>query len=284
MPEGACDCHVHIFGDPEVFPFSPGRAYTPEVALPEELAALHEALHLRRVVVVTSNAHGTDNSSTLYGMRSLGAGARGIAVIDDDTPESELDAMGQAGVRGIRLNFATVGLREPSLIRRQFQAAAERMERRSWHVQIFSDPTAISILRDLVAVSPVPVVFDHFGSAQADLGLEQPGFPDLVELVRSGKAYVKVSGAYRASKLAPDYPEVRPLAEALIAANPDRVLWGTDWPHTTGFTPPGRKPTDVTRSYRIDDGRLLNQLAVWAREPVIREKILVSNPARLYGF
>jgi predicted TIM-barrel fold metal-dependent hydrolase len=142
----------------------------------------------------------------------------------------------------------------------------------------------ISAIKDLVSTSPVPVVFDHFGGAQAELGLDQPGFADLVELVRSGKAYVKISGAYRASKLAPDYPDAAPLARALIAANPDRIVWGTDWPHPDSVTPPGRKATEVTPLFQIDDGRLLNQLAVWSPDEATRRKILVDNPALLYGF
>jgi len=284
VPAGACDCHTHIHGDPEKFPYFPGRAYTPEMALPEEMSALHKALHIQRVVIVTPSVYGTDNSATLYGMKARGSDARGIAVIDDKTPESELDAMGRAGVRGIRLNLATAGISDPSLVRQRFQIAAERVKTRGWHVQIFTDASSISATKDLVAASPVPVVFDHFGGAKAELGTQQPGFPELVELVRSGKAYVKISGAYRASKLAPDYRDVVPLAKALIAANPDRVVWGTDWPHPSGATPPGRKPTDVTPMFQIDDGRLLNQLAVWAPDAAIRKKILVDNPAQLYGF
>ena len=205
VPAGACDCHTHIHGDPEKFPFFAGRVYTPEMALPEEMAALHKALHIQRVVIVTPSVYGTDNSATLYGMKARGADARGVAVIDDKTPESELDAMGQAGVRGIRLNLATGGINDPAVGRQRFQAAVERMKSRNWHVQIYTNLAMISAIKDLVAASPVPVVFDHFGGAQAELGPEQPGFADLVELVRSGKAYVKISGAYRASKLAPDY-------------------------------------------------------------------------------
>jgi predicted TIM-barrel fold metal-dependent hydrolase len=283
VPAGACDCHTHIFGDPEKFPYFPGRAYTPEMALPEEMAALHKALHIQRVVIVTPSVYGTDNSATLYGMKARGSDARGIAVVDDKTPDSELDAMGRAGVRGIRLNLATAGISDPSLVRQRFRTAAERVKTRGWHVQIFTDASSISATKDLVAASPVPVVFDHFGGAKAELGTQQPGFPELVELVRSGKAYVKISGAYRASKLAPDYRDVVPLAKALIAANPDRVVWGTDWPHPSA-TPPGRKPTDVTPMFQIDDGRLLNQLAVWAPDAAIRKKILVDNPAQLYRF
>jgi len=284
VPAGACDCHTHIHGDPEKFPFFAGRVYTPEVALPEEMAALHRALHIQRVVIVTPSVYGTDNSATLYGMKARGANARGVAVIDDKTPESELEAMGQAGVRGIRLNLATAGVNDPSVGRQRFQAAVPRVERRNWHIQIYSNPAMIVSIKDLVLASPVPVVFDHFGGAKAELGVQQPGFPELVELVGSGKAYVKISGAYRASKLAPDYPDVVPLARALIAANPDRVVWGTDWPHPSGATPPGGKPTDVTPMFQIDDGLLLNQLAVWAPDPAIRKKILVDNPVHLYGF
>jgi predicted TIM-barrel fold metal-dependent hydrolase len=216
-------------------------------------------------------------------MKARGADARGVAVIDDQTPESALDAMGHAGVRGIRLNLATAGITDPAVARQRFQAAAERMQRHHWHVQLNTNLAIITALKDLVAASPVPVVFDHFGGAKAALGVQQPGFADLVELVRSGQAYVKISAAYRVATQPPDYADVVPLAQALITANPDRVMWGTDWPHPTG-TPPGGKPTDVTPLLQIDDGRLLNQLPVWAPDPTIRHKILVDNPARLYGF
>jgi predicted TIM-barrel fold metal-dependent hydrolase len=284
VPAGACDCHTHIHGDPEKFPFFPGRVYTPEMALPEEMAALHKALLMRRVVIVTPSVYGTDNSATLYGMKARGADARGVAVVGDKTPESELDAMGVAGVCGIRLNLRTGGTDDPAVGRQRFQSAVERMKSRNWHVQMYTNLAMIFAIKDLVADSPVPVVFDHFGGARAELGPQQPGFLELVDLVRSGKAYVKISGAYRVSKLAPDYADVVPLAKALIAANPERIVWGTDWPHPDSVMPPGRKPTDVNPLLQIDDGRLLNQLSVWAPDPGIRKMILVDNPARLYAF
>jgi predicted TIM-barrel fold metal-dependent hydrolase len=142
----------------------------------------------------------------------------------------------------------------------------------------------ISAIKDLVGTAPVPVVFDHFGGLEASRGLEQPGFSDLVALVKSGKAYVKISGAYRSSTLAPDYKDIVPFAQALITANADRIVWGTDWPHPDSSRVEGRKPTDVAPLYQIDDGRLLNQLPVWAPDADVRKKILVDNPARLYGF
>jgi predicted TIM-barrel fold metal-dependent hydrolase len=284
VPAGACDCHTHIHGDPEKFPFFAGRVYTPEPASPEEMTALHKALHIERVVIVTPSVYGTDNSATLFGMKARGATARGVAVIDEKTPESDLDAMNQAGIRGIRLNLATGGVNDPTVGRPRFQAAVERVKNRNWHVQLFTSLSMISAIKDLVAASPVPVVFDHFGGAQAELGPEQPGFADLMELVRSGKAYVKISGAYRASNLAPDYADAAPLARALIAANSDRIVWGTDWPHPNSVTPAGKKPTDLTPLFQIDDGRLLNQLPVWTPDAAVGKKILVDNPARLYGF
>ena len=284
VPAGACDCHTHIHGDEAKFPFFAGRVYTPELASPEEMAVLHKALHIDRVVIVTPSVYGTDNSATLFGMKARGNNARGVAVIDDKTPDGDLDAMQKAGIRGIRINLATGGTNDPNIGRQRFLTALARVKDRGMHIQIYTLLPMIAAIKADLAASPVPVVFDHFGGAEAKLGLDQPGFAGLVELVRSGKAYVKISGAYRASTQGPDYPDVIPFAKALIAANPDRIIWGTDWPHPDSAAVPGRKPTEVTPLYQIDDGRLLNQLAVWAPDAAVRKTILVDNPVRLYGF
>ena len=284
VPALACDCHTHIHGDVEKFPFFAGRVYTPEPASPEEMAALHKALHIERVVIVTPSVYGTDNSSTLFGMKARGATARGVAVIDDKTTEAQLDAMQADGFRGSRINLATGGVSDPNVGRARFTAAVERMKARGWQVQLYTTLPMISAIKELVLASPVPAVFDHFGGLEASLGLEQPGFSDLIALVKSGKAYVKISGAYRSSNLAPDYQDMVPYARALIAANPDRIVWGTDWPHPDSSPVEGRKPTDIAPFYQIEDGRLLNQLPVWAPDAEVRKKILVDNPARLYGF
>jgi len=285
VPAGACDCHTHIHGDMREFPMFPGRVYTPEPALPEEMAQLHKALRMQRVVIVTPSVYGTDNSATLWGMKARGNNARGVAVIDDKTPESELDAMARAGIRGIRINLATGGAApDPAAARKRFQAAAERVKARRWHIQMYVTLPVISSIKDLVLASPVPVVFDHFGRAQAALGVGQAGFSDLVELLRSGKAYVKVSGAYRVSHQGPDFADAAPLAKALIAANPERIVWGTDWPHPNSEPMPGYGAMDVRPFFPIDDGRLLNQLPLWAPDAGVRKQILVDNPVRLYGF
>jgi predicted TIM-barrel fold metal-dependent hydrolase len=282
MPAHACDCHTHIFPDPAKFPMIAERTYTPEIATPEQMDALHRTLGIERVVIVTPSVYGTDNSATLYGLKARGNTARGVAVIGERTTDAELDAMGKGGIRGIRLNLATAGPTDPAVARRRFDAAVRRLRGRGWHIQIYARPEVVARIRDLVLDAPMPVVFDHFGGAQAALGVGQPGFGDLVELVRSGKAYVKISGAYRASTRGPDYADVTPFAKSLIAANPDRILWGTDWPHPD--TAPGRSATEVRGPLPIDDARLLDQLAVWAPDAATRRKILADNPARLYEF
>jgi predicted TIM-barrel fold metal-dependent hydrolase len=285
IPAGACDCHTHVFGDPRRFPLAATRTYTPEQASVEEMRALHLALHTERVVIVNPSIYGADNACTLDGIKQLGPGARGIAVIDEKTPESALDEMDRAGIRGIRINLETSGVSDPAVARRQFTAAVERIKGRSkWHIQIYTRLSVIEGIKDLVMSAPMPVVFDHFGGAQGPLGIHQPGFDTLLNLVRTGKAYVKISAPYRSSTKAPDYPDVEPLAKALIAANPQRILWGSDWPHPGSTQVPGRKFTDLSPLQQIDDGRVMNLLPVWAPDAAVRKIILVENPAKLFGF
>jgi predicted TIM-barrel fold metal-dependent hydrolase len=278
VPAGACDCHTHIHGDPALYPWHERRVYTPEMALPAEMSALHKALRLQRVVIVTPSVYGTDNSATLYGMKARGPDARGVAVIDDRTAESELDSMGRLGMQGIRLNLSTGGTNDPNVGRRQLQAALERMQMRNWHVQLNTSLAMIAAMKDLIAAAPVPVVFDHFGGARETLGVDQPGFADMMELVRSGKAYVKISVT---AGTRPDYTGFTPLAQALIAANVDRIIWGTNWPHPNSA---GGSTTRVSPLFQVDDGYVLNLLPVWAPDAAVRRKILVDNPARLYRF
>jgi predicted TIM-barrel fold metal-dependent hydrolase len=215
-------------------------------------------------------------------VKQLGSSARAIVVIDDKTPEAALNEMDRAGARGIRINLETSGQADPAVARQRFKAAVERIKgRTNWHIQVYARLSVIEGIADLIDAAPMPVVFDHFGGAKAALGVAQPGFETLLKLLRSGIAYVKISGAYRSSTLRPDYPDVVPLAKALIAENPQRILWGTDWPHPSQV--PGRK-TEISPLLQIDDGHLFNQLAVWAPEAALRATILVENPAKLYGF
>ena len=285
VPPGACDCHVHVFPDPQRFPFWAGRVYTPPVATADELLALQHALHMDRVVIVTPSVYGTDNAATLDGMRQLGPErARGVAVIDAKTSSGELDALARAGIRGIRVNLEQAGVFDPAASAKQLQDAVQQIGERPWHLQIYSRLSVIAPLKAQLAALPMPVVFDHFAGAQAALGPQQPGFDAVLDLVRTGKAYVKISGAYRASDRAPNYPDVAALARALLAANPDRLVWGSDWPHPDSAVVPTRKPADLAPAQPIDDGRVLTLLAEWVPDAAARARILVDNPWRLYGF
>ena len=284
VPPGTCDCHTHVFGDPARFPFVPGRWYTPESASVDELRALHRALRVSRVVIVQPSVYGTDNGCLLDAIAQIGPGARGVAVIDETTPDPVLDQMHAAGVRGIRLNLETGGVTDPAAARQRFLAGVALARGRNWHVQIYARMSVIEGIQYLVADAPVPVVFDHFGGAQASLGLRQPGFPALVGLVRTGKAYVKISAPYLSSTQAPDYADLEPFVQALAAANPERLLWGTNWPHPDSSQVAGRKPTDVAPLLQRDDGHWFNQFAAWVRDPAVRRRILVDNPAGLYEF
>jgi predicted TIM-barrel fold metal-dependent hydrolase len=284
VPAGGCDCHVHVFGDPKRYPFFAGRTYTPETATVDELRQLLSALRLDRVVIVQPSVYGTDNSCTLDGMRGLGSRARGVAVIDDKTSDADLDAMGKAGVRGIRLNLATSGISDPGVARQRLEYGIARAKNRGWHIQINTQPSVIEALSAQFAASPVPIVFDHFGGANASHGPKEPGFVALVGLVKSGKAYVKISGAADSVSTEPDLADVAPLARALATANPQRILWGTNWPHPGSSPVAGRKSTDLALHVQTDDGKVLNVLPSWVPDPATRKQILVDNPAQLYGF
>ena len=279
VPRGACDCHVHVF-DPGRFPYEGGRRYTPPAAAIEDLRDLQAGLHLDRVVVVQPSVYGVDNSCTINAVRELGARACAVAVIDQSFSTAKLDALARAGVRGVRMNLETVGKSDPAAARRVLRETADQLAGRDWHIQLYTRLSVIAALKDDLAGLPFPVVVDHLGGAKAALGPGQGGFGDLLALVKSGRVYVKISGAYRVSDRTPEFPDVAELARALVSANPERVVWGSDWPH------PGRgvNPTALAPPYPIDDGRVLNLLPKWVPEPALRKKILVDNPARLYGF
>lgn len=284
MPAHACDCHTHIFGDAKNFPLFAGRSYTPPAALPREMSALHRSLHAERVVIVTPSIYGTDNSSTVYGLKARRGTARGIAVIDEKTTEAELDGMAKAGFCGIRLNLATGANVDAAAARHRLEAAIERMKKRAWHVQLYASLGLIASVKDLILSSPVPIVIDHVAGAKPALGVEQAGFDALLDVVRSGKAYVKITHRYIPSGTPPDYADAAPLAKALIDANSERILWGTDWPHPDSDARPGRKATDVSPLTAIDDGLMLNRFARWVGDAGTLERILTKNPQRLYAF
>jgi predicted TIM-barrel fold metal-dependent hydrolase len=279
VPKGACDCHTHIFGPDAKFPLSPKRLYTPGPASIEDISALHKALHIDRVVIVHPSPYGADNAVTVDAVRKLGARARGVAVIDDKTTDAELDDMHKSGIRGVRVNLESYGESDPAVAGRHLQQAAARIARLGWHVQTFTNLGVLAPLTDTILKLPTTLVVDHFGRPKAALGTAQPGLAEFLALLGSGKVYVKISAPYRISQL-PDYPDAAPIARAMIAANPDRVVWGTDWPHPGAAK---RDPAVIEPFRPEDDGAALNRLASWASAAEL-QKILVDNPARLYQF
>lgn len=284
VPPGATDCAVHVFGDTTRHPYWERRTYTPEPASVAELKQVMRALGVDRVVVVQASTYGTDNSSLVDSIRELGAGARGVAVIDDKTTEASLDDMHRGGVRGVRLSLGNQGAADPAAAKQRLKAASDRMKnRKGWSVLISGSPETWDALRVELAAFAVPIVIDHFGEPRVADGVRQPGFTAVLNLVKSGKAYVKLSNADTLTTQ-PDMSDVTPYAKALIDANPQRVVWGTAWPHPSAGAVPGRKPTDLAVHRQTDDGRVMNMLAVWAPDAGMRKMILVDNAARLYGF
>jgi predicted TIM-barrel fold metal-dependent hydrolase len=284
VPPGATDCAVHIYGDTKRHPYWEGRTYTPEPATVAELQQVMQALRLTRVVVVQASTYGTDNSCVVDSIRELGGGARGVAVIDDKTTEASLDDMHRGGVRGIRLSLGNQGITDPAGAKQRLKAAADRMKsRKGWSMLISGSPATWDALRAELAAVGVPIVIDHFGEPRVADGVGQPGFTAVLNLVKSGNAYVKLSNADTLTRL-PDLSDITPYAKALIAANPLRVVWGTAWPHPSAGAVPGRKSTDLALHRQVDDGRGINMLPIWAPDSAMRRMILVDNPARLYGF
>jgi len=285
VPPGACDCHTHVFGPAARFAFAPRRLYTPGDALVEDLFAHQLALGLDRVVIVQPSPYGSDNAATLWGMRALGSHrARGVAVIGPETTALDLAAMQDAGIRGVRLNLQTAGQHDPGAARAMLAEAASRVGALGWHIQVFTNLAMIEALAPDIAALGLPFVIDHMGSARAELGAGQPGFAALLGLVTSGHAHVKLSAPHRISHL-PGYADAAPIAKALIAANPARMLWGSDWPHPGGAAR-GQADLASIEPFRCeDDGMGLARLAGWAgHDAALLRMILVDNPARLYGF
>jgi len=280
VPQNACDCHTHIFGPDAAFPLSPARLYTPGPASIEDLAAMHQAIRIERVVIVHPSPYGADNAVTVDAVRKLGVRARGVAVIDEKTADASLDDMHAAGIRGVRVNIESYGDITPAEAGHRLKWAAERVARLGWHVQTFTNLGILAPLADSIAKLPTPLVVDHFGRPKAEHGMAQPGLPEFLALLRSGKVYVKISSPYRISQL-PDYPDAAPVARAMIHANPGRILWGSDWPHPAGT----RQDPAVVEPFRPEDnGRALNRLAEWTESAQQLQQILVENPARLYQF
>jgi 2-pyrone-4,6-dicarboxylate lactonase len=277
-PPNSCDTHFHIFGPPEQFPFASSRQYTPPAAPLEHYLHVTAVIGITRGVVVQPSVHGLDNTVTLDAIkRSLGR-FLGVARIDDKTTKDELQRLKEGGIRGVRFNLLN---RPQGNVRLDvFDHAVERAAELGWSVDLHIDPKNLLEQEKRMRALPTAVVIDHMARVNPAEGLHQPAFQLLLDLLKDQKFWVKVTGADKLcrsevhSYFGLPFVDVVPFARALIAAAPHRIIWGTDWPHSNNFAP-GKTP---------NDGDLVDLLAHFAPDEAIRRKILVDNPAALYGF
>ncbi len=265
LPEGACDCHFHVFEDPARHPFGPARGYTPSIATWADYRSMADTLGLDRAVLVHPSVYGADHASFEDLLRAEPQRLRGVAVARADTPDADIARWHALGARGTRFNVLSRGGADLASL----PVVADKVRPFGWHLQLLIDvnrtPEALAH-----AMRPgLTVVVDHLGHVPAASALAGAGYRDLLARVREGAVWVKLSGAYRVTTRAHDFADVRPLWDALVAANPARLVWGTDWPHPD-IAPP-----------MPDDGDLADLLVDWLT-PALRQQILVDNPTRLY--
>lgn len=268
MPAAAVDAHAHVIGLPPEFPLVPDRSYTAPPAPAEKYLAMLDAVGASYGVLVQASVHGTDNRLMAATVKASRGRLRGIAVIGPDVPDAELDALAEADVVGCRINVLFGG----GIGWDAMEALAERVAPRKWHLQLLIDARALSQSFGRLMRLPVPFVIDHLGHIPTRAGVDDPGFRALQALLSDSNCWVKLSGAYRISDAGPPYADTVPFAQALVAARPDRLVWGSDWPHVATY---GQMP---------NVGDLLDLLAEWIPDAGIRTRILTENPHRLYGF
>ena len=275
LPAGACDTHAHVFGPAARFPYTPDRSYTPPDAPLEKYLKMLDTLGFARGALVQGSAHGRDNGAMLDALARHPQRLRGVAVAEATTPAAELRRRDALGVRGLRFNHffrdgklyysGGVGLDAA-------RSLAPAMQDLGWHIQLWIDVKDLAETLPLMRELGLPFVIDHMGRTEARLGTRDPGFQSLLRLLGEGGCWVKLSGAHRISEQPPDYPDARAFLQALVRTNPEQLIWGTDWPHPRMH---GEMP---------DAGHLLDLFQEWTPDPQIRRRILVENPARLYGF
>jgi predicted TIM-barrel fold metal-dependent hydrolase len=268
-PPGAADCHMHIYDGARFPPLRPQSRMQDNAAV-ADYRLLQRRIGTSRVVVVTPAVYATDNRVTLDAVAQLGADARGVAVVDPSVGDAELAAMAQGGIRGIR--FTQFDPRTAVTTIDMIEPLAQRMNAFSWHIQIHMRGDQIAAAAELWKRIPCPMVFDHLGRLSPQAGTADPAFAVIRRLIENGRTWVKLSGAYLNTTVGPPgYADATRVAQAFVALAPERLVWGSDWPH----------PTEPEKP---DDARLFDLLAEWAPEEATRRKILVDNPAQLYGF
>jgi 2-pyrone-4,6-dicarboxylate lactonase len=268
VPALACDAHCHVFGPAATFPYAPSRAYTPQDAPRDRLAALHAVLRIERAVIVQASCHGTDNRAMLDAIAHSGGRYRGVAIVDESFEDADYVRLHEGGIRGVRFNFVRHLGGMPDI--NVFHDVIQRVTPLGWHLIVHLDAVDIVELSRVLRSLPVPFVIDHMGRVKASAGVDQVPFRALLDLLQLENCWVKVCGSERVSATGPPFHDAVPFARALIEAAPDRVLWGTDWPHP-----------NVGR-FMPNDGDLVDLVPLIAPDEASRHKLLVDNPARLY--
>jgi 2-pyrone-4,6-dicarboxylate lactonase len=267
LPPNACDAHCHVFGPGDVFPYAPNRRYTPEDAPKETLKALHDHLGITRAVIVQASCHGSDNRAMLDALAWRPDHYRGVAILDQNTPGTDIPIMTRAGVRGARFNFVKHLGGSPDMT--VFANILRRIKPMGWHVVLHVDAPDIIPLSDMMRALTIPFVIDHMGRVPAKDGVDQKPLEALLDLAKLDRCWIKVSGSERIDL--PPYDKAIPIARKIVEASPDRVLWGTDFPHPNS-------------THDADEADLVDLLPRIAPDPVQQKKLLVDNPAKLYGF
>jgi predicted TIM-barrel fold metal-dependent hydrolase len=267
LPADACDAHCHVFGPGDVFPYAPNRRYTPDDAPKETLKALHDHLGVARAVIVQASCHGSDNRAMLDALAWRSDHYRGVAILDQNTPGTDIPIMHRAGVRGARFNFVRHLGGSPDMT--VFANILRRIKPMGWHVVLHVDAPDIVPLSDMMRSLTLPFVIDHMGRVPAKDGVGQAPLEALLDLAKLDRCWIKVSGSERIDM--PPYDKAVPIAKRIVEASPDRVLWGTDFPHPNS-------------THEADEADLVDLLPKIAADPALRKKLLVDNPAKLYGF
>jgi 2-pyrone-4,6-dicarboxylate lactonase len=270
LPPLACDAHCHIFGPGDRYPYAPDRSYTPPDAPLEMFRALHARIGVERAVIVNASVHGTDNRVALDAIAVSGGRYRAVANIDDTITDAGLEVLHQGGFRGCRFNFVRHLGGVPDL--KVFDRVIARIAPLGWHVDLHFDAIDLPEFAPMLNRLPVRYTIDHMGRVKASDGLDQRPFQALIDLMRNDeKCWVKVCGAERVSTSGPPFVDAVSFARRIVETAPDRVIWGTDWPHPNVKAMP-------------NDGDLVDLIPLFMPEPDLQKRVLVDNPARLFEF
>ena len=265
-PPAACDCHAHVCGPESRYPYAPNRLYTPHDALPSDFRGMLDRLGIERGVLVQPSIYATDNRAMLDALAQHPERLRGVAVVPWDISSKELEKLHAAGVRGVRLNIVDLKEGKGVLALGRLKDLGRKIKPFGWHVEFLMHVDEFPDLDRQLANFPVDVVFGHLGYVKAAAGISLPGFKALLRLMRDGKAWVKLTAPYRLTT------DAAPFAQALVDAAPQRLVWGTDWPHV------------FIKAAMPDDAALLELFKRWIPDERLQRRILVENPAALYRF